>query len=78
MEFFSMLGVSTVVIVVLTLALYRKKRDAGCLVGMAVLYYWTLYGAWYIVIDKTGGISGSIISIWSTSSSPLRWTTSTC
>ncbi|MGA3204096.1 MAG: hypothetical protein ABSF12_16525 [Bryobacteraceae bacterium] len=71
MEFFSMLGVSTVVIVVLTLALYRKRRDAGCLVGMAALYYWTLYGAWYIVIDKT-------ISIWSTSSSPLRWTTSTC
>jgi hypothetical protein len=58
MEFFSMLGVSTVVIVALTLALYRKKRDAGCLVGMAALYYWTLYGAWYIVIDKTGGISG--------------------
>ena len=25
---------------------------------MGALYYWTLYGAWYIVIDKTGGFSG--------------------
>jgi hypothetical protein len=58
MEFFSMLGVVTVVIVVLTLVLYRKRRDVGFLVGMTALYYWTLYGAWYIVIDKMGGISG--------------------
>ena len=28
------------------------------LVGIAALYYWSLYGAWYIVIDKTGGFSG--------------------
>jgi hypothetical protein len=58
MEFFSILGVATVVIAVLTLALYRKRRDVGFLVGVAALYYWTLYGAWYIVIDKTGGFSG--------------------
>ena len=53
-----MLGVATVVIMVLTLALYRKRRDVGFLVGMTALYYWTLYGAWYIVIDKMGGLSG--------------------
>ncbi len=58
MEFFSMLGAATVVIAVLTLALYRKRRDVGFLVGIAALYYWTLYGAWYIVIDKMGGLSG--------------------
>jgi hypothetical protein len=58
MEFFSILGVTTVVIAVLTLALYRKRRDVEFLVGVAALYYWTLYGAWYIVIDKTGGFSG--------------------
>jgi hypothetical protein len=58
MEFFAMLGVTTVVIVILALALYRKRRDAGLLVGMTALYYWTLYGAWYLVIDKTGGFSG--------------------
>ena len=58
MEYFSMLGVSTLVIGALTLALYQKRKDVGLLVGMAALYYWTLYGAWYIVIDKTGGASG--------------------
>jgi hypothetical protein len=58
MEFFSMLAVATTVIAVLTLALYRKRRDMGFIVGTAALYYWTLYGAWYIVIDKTGGFSG--------------------
>jgi hypothetical protein len=58
MEFFSLLAVATAVIAVLTVALYRKRKDAGFLVGTGALYYWTLYGAWYIVIDKTGGFSG--------------------
>jgi hypothetical protein len=58
MEFFSLLAVATCVIAVLTLALYRKRRDVGFVVGIGALYYWTLYGAWYIVIDKTGGFSG--------------------
>jgi hypothetical protein len=58
MEFYSLLAVATAIIAVLTLALYRKRRDVGFLIGMGALYYWTLYGAWYIVIDKTGGFSG--------------------
>jgi hypothetical protein len=58
MEFFALLGVATAIIGVLALALYRKRKDVGFLVGTAALYYWTLYGAWYIVIDKTGGFSG--------------------
>lgn len=58
MEFFAILGAATAAIAALTLALYRKRRDVGFLVGVGALYYWTLYGAWYIVIDKTGGFSG--------------------
>ena len=58
MEYFALLAVATTVIVVLAAALYRKRRDAGTLVGIAALYYWSLYGAWFIVIDKTGGFSG--------------------
>jgi hypothetical protein len=58
MEYFSILEVATVVIAVFMLALYRKRKDVGFLVGTGALYYWTLYGAWYIVIDKTGGFSG--------------------
>src|ERR1019366_5586244 len=58
MEYFTLLGASTVVIAALAVALYRQRRDLGLVVGIAALYYWSLYGAWSIVIDKTGGFSG--------------------
>src|SRR5271155_3527981 len=58
MEYFALLTLATVVIAALAFALYRKRRDYGVLVGVAALYYWSLYGAWYLVIDKTGGFSG--------------------
>ena len=58
MEFFVLLTVATVLIAVLALALYRKRCDVGLLVGLGALYYWSLYGAWFVVIDKTGGFSG--------------------
>jgi len=58
MEYFALLTLATVVIAALAFALFRKRRDYGVLVGVAALYYWSLYGAWYLVIDKTGGFSG--------------------
>jgi hypothetical protein len=58
MEYFATLTTATVAIAVLTWALYLRTRDVGLLVGIAALYYWSLYGAWFIVIDKTGGFSG--------------------
>lgn len=58
MEYFTLLGVATLVIAALAAALYAQRRDAGLAVGIAALYYWSLYGAWWIVIDKTGGFSG--------------------
>lgn len=45
-------------IAALAAALYARRHDTGLLVGIAALYYWSLYGAWSIVIDKTGGVSG--------------------
>ena len=38
--------------------LYQRRRDAGIFAGTLALYYWSLLGAWSIVIDKTGGFSG--------------------
>ncbi len=58
MEFLELLTGATVAIGVLAGAVYRRSRDVGTLVGIAALYYWSLFGAWYIVIDKTGGFSG--------------------
>jgi hypothetical protein len=57
-EYFALLGTATAIIAILAVALYRKRRDVGLLVGIGGLYYWTLYGAWYVVIDKLGGFSG--------------------
>lgn len=58
MEYFAILITVTTVIASLTGALYLRTRDIGMVAGMAVLYYWSLYGAWFLVIDKTGGFSG--------------------
>ena len=59
MEYFTLLGTATLIIAALAAALYAQRRDApGLVVGIAALYYWSLYGAWSIVIDKTGGFSG--------------------
>lgn len=58
MEYYAVLTVSTVIIVALALVLYQIRRDCGLLVGIAALYYWSLYGAWSLVIDKSGGFSG--------------------
>ncbi len=58
MQYFALLTAATAVIAVLALALYRKRRDPGILIGTGALYYWSLFGAWYIVIDKSGGFSG--------------------
>jgi len=58
MEFFALLSVATLIIALLAVAVFRKSRDYGTLLGAAALYYWSLYGAWSIVIDKTGGFSG--------------------
>jgi hypothetical protein len=58
MEYFTLLTVATMVIAILAFALYRKSGDVGVFVGTAALYYWSLFGAWYLVIDKTGGFSG--------------------
>src|ERR1700757_4033239 len=58
MEYFTLLTIATVMIAILALVLYRRSGDLGVLVGTAALYYWSLFGAWYVVIDKTGGFSG--------------------
>ena len=73
-----MLTAATVVIAVLMFALYRQRRDMGVVVGAVALYYWSLYGAWSIVIDKTGGFSGQHYQYLESKCSRLRSTGGTC
>ena len=58
MEYFAALATVTLVILVLAVVLFRLTRDPGILAGIGALYYWSLFGAWYVIIDKTGGFSG--------------------
>ncbi len=58
MEYFALLTSATIVIAILAFVIYRRSGDLGVFVGIGALYYWSLFGAWYIVIDKTGGFSG--------------------
>lgn len=58
MEYYAVLTTATVVIALLAVLVYRQTHDLGTLIGSAAMYYWSLFGAWYIVIDKSGGWSG--------------------
>jgi hypothetical protein len=57
MEFYFALGLVTAAIAALAGLLFLKTRHLGFPVGIALLYYWSLYGAWSIVTDRIGGDS---------------------
>lgn len=58
MEFYVLLSVLTFLIFALALAIWRKTRQFAFPLGIAFLYYWSLFGAWSIITDKLGGDSG--------------------
>lgn len=58
MAYYTVLSFATAFIVVLGGLVWMRTRSAAFLLGIAFLYYWSLYGAWSIVVDKLGGDSG--------------------
>jgi hypothetical protein len=58
MEFYLILTLTTSAIAALAALLYLKTRHIGFPVGVALLYYWSLYGAWSIVMAQMSGESG--------------------
>src|SRR5438270_416107 len=58
MEFYFVLTVSTAIIAAMAGVLWLKTRSVSFPLGLAFIYYWSLYGGWSIVIDKLGGDSG--------------------
>ena len=52
MQFYELLAVATVLIAALAGRLWFKTRNLSFVLGAAVLYYWTLSGAWVLVHDK--------------------------
>lgn len=52
MQFYELLAVETLLIAVLAWRLWAKTRSVSFVFGAALLYYWTLAGAWVLVHDK--------------------------
>jgi hypothetical protein len=58
MEYYEVLICATVVIAGLAASLWVRTRDLSILLGIATMYFWSLYGAWAIIGDKLEGSSG--------------------
>jgi hypothetical protein len=58
MQYYAVLIAATAIIGVLTLAMWMKTGSLAFPIGVALLYYWTLFGAWFIVDDLLGGNTG--------------------
>ena len=57
MSFYLLSSAAAVAIGWLTWRIWRKTRDVSFVIGLALIYYWSLYGAWSIIGDGLGGIT---------------------
>jgi hypothetical protein len=58
MQYYFVLAIATVIVVVLGLLLWLKTRNLAFPIGLGLIYYLSLFGGWFIVYDKSGGDSG--------------------
>ena len=58
MVFTLILTIATSACLGMAFALYHRTRSFAFVLGIAVLYFWTIHGAWSIVNDILGGDSG--------------------
>jgi hypothetical protein len=55
MSYYVLLLAASVIIAWLTWRIWRKTHEMSFVIGLCLIYYWSLYGAWSIVADGTGG-----------------------
>ncbi|MFH0896408.1 MAG: hypothetical protein V2A54_18400 [Bacteroidota bacterium] len=55
---YTVLLILTIVIFYLAFKIWKKTHDVSFLLGIAVLYYWSLLGAWFIIYDSMTGNAG--------------------
>lgn len=58
MQYYIVLTIATAITVVLGMLLWLKTRNLAFPLGLALIYYLTLFGGWFVVYDKMGGDSG--------------------
>lgn len=59
MEYYLLLTTSTFIILLLAILIWEKGRDVSFLLGIGLLYYFSLFGAWAIVYDNLTGGKGA-------------------
>ncbi len=59
MDHYTVLVVSSAIIAGLALLIFAKTRNIAFPLGLTLIYYMSLYGAWAVIKDKSGGDSGS-------------------
>src|SRR3972149_12023601 len=57
MSYYVFLSVAVLVVLALCWALWKTTNSIAFPFGMAVIYFWSLHGAWAIVTDCLGGDS---------------------
>lgn len=62
MSFYFLLTVGTVAILLLAILLWSRTHSISILVGIGMMYYWSLFGAWTIVSDRLTGDTGKSYS----------------
>ncbi len=59
MNHYTILVVSSIVIAGLGILIFLRTKNISFPLGLALIYYMTLYGVWAVIEDKTGGDSGA-------------------
>jgi hypothetical protein len=54
MHFYLLLSISTIIIASIVFVLWGRTKNISFIFGFIFLYYWTLFGAWFIVGGKLG------------------------
>jgi len=58
MPYFLTLGLLSAIFFTLVILLWKKTGNMMIVIGMLLLYYWTLAGAWFIIYDQLTGNAG--------------------
>lgn len=58
MVYYSVLLISLLIIIFLCFKLWKLTKDFSIILGISLIYYWTLAGAWFFIGDQLSGEAG--------------------